>query len=152
MSATGDFAELAERFCSLIEQASRADPLRFLARIQEILSELYATASALPDLTPESEQPADVQMTSAEWETRFTQLRELLGSYDQYEYESYERSVADDLLDVYRDLGKGLGAMRSGASPADVIWEWRFGFQTHWAAHAEGALFAIRQILNRPSN
>ena len=150
MSATGDFAELAERYCNLIEQSTRADPLRFLERVEEILSKLSAGASKLPDVGPMSgAPPGREQMNTAEWASRFASLRELLGSYDRYEREGLERSVADDLLDIYRELGSGLRALRSGAAPEDVIWEWRFGFEAHWGPHAEGALFAIRNVLGR---
>ena len=154
MSTVGDYAELAERYCSLIEEADRADPLRFLERIEELLSKLYASASKLPDVEATSDDPQVPKrvMSTAEWTTAFERLNRLLGSDDRYQTEGLERSLADDLLDIYRELRDGLGAMRSGAAPEDVLWEWRFGFEAHWAAHAEGALFAIRNVLGRASS
>ena len=36
-------------------------------------------------------------------------------------------SVADDLMDVYHDLKRGLDYLRAGVPEPDVIWEWRLG-------------------------
>jgi hypothetical protein len=40
-------------------------------------------------------------------------------------------SLADDIADIYRDLKKGFALLgsRDGA-----VWEWRHGFEHHWAA------------------
>ena len=144
MSATGDFAELAERYCSLIEQAARAERLRFLTRVEEILKRLHAAASALPEVEPAAERSRDPEpMSSAEWESRFGELRQLIGT-------EAKGSIADDLVEVYRALGSGLRVLRSGAPPEDVIGRWRWDFDRRWAAPAERALFAIRQLIGPP--
>lgn len=143
MSASGDFAELAERYCSLIEQAGRAERTRFLARVEEILSELHAAASALPEVEPAAERSRDREpMSSEEWELRFAELREVIGGGAE--------GIPDDLVEVYRALGSGLRVLRSGAPPEDVIGRWRSDFDREWAAPAERALFSVRQLIGPP--
>jgi hypothetical protein len=51
--------------------------------------------------------------------------------------------VPDVLADVWRDLRHGLSALAAGTRWEDVAWEWKFGLQTHWGKHAEGALVAL---------
>ncbi|MFE7505205.1 DUF5063 domain-containing protein [Promicromonospora sp. NPDC057488] len=47
------------------------------------------------------------------------------------------------MADIWRDLRSGLDWLDSGADPADVLWDWRFGFETHWGRHATHALHAL---------
>ena len=79
-------------------------------------------------------------------------LRNQLESYDAYQMvfnpleddESIQGSLADDLADVYRDLKDGLIQLEADpASTDDVVWKWRFLFQSHWGHHAVAALNAI---------
>lgn len=51
-------------------------------------------------------------------------------------------SVADDLADIYRDVVAGLRAYRHG-DLAGAVWEWGFGLQSHWGAHATSAIRAL---------
>ena len=50
--------------------------------------------------------------------------------------------VADDIADVYRDVVKGLRLFDAGLFD-DALWEWGFGFRTHWGKHATDAIRAI---------
>ena len=58
-------------------------------------------------------------------------------------------SLADDLADIYRDVKNGLVAEQAGAAarPNDVLWTWRFAFESHWATHAADALRALQTAL-----
>lgn len=157
MSGVGDFAELADRFCALIEDAGRSDVDQFLGRIEEVLARIYVAAGTLPDVEPDSHVDPSEHMTSEEWQRRFEGLRTLLGPRDVYyrtfdadDAELVQASIADDLVDIYRDLGSGLRLLRSGVAPPDVIREWRSAFFDHWGRHAVGALEAIR-ALRRPT-
>jgi hypothetical protein len=50
--------------------------------------------------------------------------------------------VADDVADVYRDVVIGLRLFDAGLHD-DALWEWGFGFRTHWGKHAIDAIRAI---------
>ena len=55
-------------------------------------------------------------------------------------------SLSDDIADIYRDLQGGLVAFRAGEID-DAVWEWRFGFDTHWGRHAAHGLFALHALI-----
>src|SRR5216110_1553428 len=51
--------------------------------------------------------------------------------------------------DIYRDVKNGLLAEQAvaAARPNDVLWTWRFDFESHWATHAADALRALQAAL-----
>lgn len=55
-------------------------------------------------------------------------------------------SIADDVVDIYRDIVTGLRAYQNG-NKSGALWEWGFGFQHHWGEHATGAIRAIHAWL-----
>ena len=46
------------------------------------------------------------------------------------------------LADIYRDVHEGL-VLWEMARPEQAVWEWRFGYWSHWGAHLVEALSAI---------
>jgi hypothetical protein len=57
-------------------------------------------------------------------------------------------SLSDDLLDVYRDVRRGL-ALWESPHDAAAIWEWRFSLESHWGDHAVDALRALHRSCGR---
>jgi hypothetical protein len=57
-------------------------------------------------------------------------------------------SLSDDILDMDRDVSRGLALWDAGAEDA-AVWEWRFSFEVHWGVHATSALRAIHRALSR---
>lgn len=53
-------------------------------------------------------------------------------------------SLAEDVLDVYRDIRRGL-TLWDASQMQNAIWEWRFGFDAHWGDHAIDALRALHR-------
>jgi hypothetical protein len=51
-------------------------------------------------------------------------------------------SIADDVLDISRDVATGLRAFESG-NRNGAIWEWAVSFRHHWGRHAVSAIRAI---------
>jgi hypothetical protein len=154
-----DFATAAGRYCSVIED-TRGRPLNvWLLDVERTLSALYSAAAGLPEADPATDKPINSTMSSEEWESLYERLRDRLGSVDLYweifdvgnQHSLVQASLADDLVDVYRDVRRGLKASRSGAPPDDVLFEWRSGFEIHWAEHALGALRAVRSLLSADS-
>lgn len=54
--------------------------------------------------------------------------------------------LADDLMDIYRDVAMGLYLHDAGFID-DAIWQWGFNFQIHWGKHASSAIRALHCYL-----
>lgn len=146
----------AERYCSLIEGAASFERDVFAAELAESLAAILSAAAGLPDVTPtRTELPhsppheqfvghfAAVQLALGEWEGYWTTL----SPYGNEAGTAISLPLADDLVDIWRDLKGGLLALDDGAAVQDVVWEWRFGFYSHWGRHATEALRALHARL-----
>ena len=56
--------------------------------------------------------------------------------------------LADDLVDIYRHVSRGLNLYDAGCID-DAIWEWAFNFQLHWGEHASSAIRALHCYLSQ---
>jgi hypothetical protein len=56
--------------------------------------------------------------------------------------------LADDLVDIYRHVSRGLNLYDAGCID-DAIWEWGFNFQLHWGEHASSAIRALHCYLSQ---
>lgn len=52
-------------------------------------------------------------------------------------------SLAGDLSEIYFDLKQSISLEGTGASTADVLFDWRLDFPSHWDRHLLGAVTAI---------
>lgn len=162
------FSAIAEKYCGIVDRAAAFSRTQLLAALYRILPELLCEAIQLPDTDPNDREGADdpkkdlsptltnSTISQSDWSSLYQLLRQKFGDADLYQTifnptegkESVTASLADDIADVYRDLRSGLSLASVGAaSPADVIWEWRFGFYSHWGNHAINALRTIHHIL-----
>jgi hypothetical protein len=153
------FRELARRYCALIEQRRDHAPAAWLVAMHAIIPPLYAAALRLPEVEPNTSDAHVSSMSREEWELVFRDLGGTLGRwnfywavydpYDDGDHEPVCGSLADDFADIYRDLKEGLAheAADAAVRPADVLWDWRFSFESHWAAHAADALRALNTAL-----
>ncbi|HET9267229.1 MAG TPA: DUF5063 domain-containing protein [Vicinamibacterales bacterium] len=55
--------------------------------------------------------------------------------------------LADDISEVFADIRKALVLFDRGHVEA-ALWEWTFGFQTHWGRHAVSAIRALHSHLS----
>lgn len=122
-----------------------------MLRIRARVAALVAATVALPDVEVATSETSP-SIDHAAWTGRFAALDRALGSSATYgtalpagvgEADVALVPLADDLADIWRDLRSALDWLDSGADPADVLWEWRFGFETHWGLHAVQALRAL---------
>lgn len=162
------FAVIARKYCAIVDSAPGLEKSDLLARIYEVLPALIDAAVHLPDLSisddtedePDespAQPPPTARMADDEWQKLYRSLKEKLGDADLYwmvfdavkNTEAISGSLADDIAGIYRDLREGIVLMEENrASPHDVIWEWRFGFDSHWGEHAMSALKTIYDIRN----
>ena len=90
---------------------------------------------------PEGEQPEPPRAEYTVVRARFAAAFPGLGFYNavldlsepQKQAEVTTGDALDDLADIALDLQEVLD--RSKASIEDALWDFRFGFQTHWGAH-----------------
>ena len=121
-----------------------------------VLPELYEAGLRLPipDLDPDAaDLPDTARLTHEQWKEVFDQIQVALDvdyywTITPFDFSGAERVelvgiVADDLADIYRDMKEGLDLLAAGESENDVVWEWRYGFCSHWGKHAVDALRII---------
>jgi hypothetical protein len=140
------FVVLAREFCTLLETATELEPTALRTSLLRVLPALYLSGSELP-----------LPDTDAEYEDVTLQLDLLvalsqhLGERDRFwqvfdptqKAKPLESSLALELSEIRHDLQKGLIALERGAPLEAVVWEWRFGLDTHWGNHLVNALRAI---------
>ncbi len=149
-----DFIDVASRYCSLVEDRASYDAATFLFRVQELLPLLYHAALNLPEDEPGTGQVP--RLAHEEWSLIYNSLEAQLGDcdgyweiFDPFDHESHEplrASLASDLAEIYEDLKPGLVGWREGDlnSQLKCIWDWRFGFESHWGTmHLVDALKAV---------
>jgi hypothetical protein len=163
------FRAIAQKYCDIVDSSSQLEKSELLARIYEILPALIDAAIHLPDAGTLVDDAEDEQNENSQhvnptlspkgraWDELYPSLKKRLGDADTYRMvfnaarnnEAIHGSLAGDIADIYRDLKDGLVLMeKNAASPQNALWEWRFGFDSHWGHHAIGALKAIHDNRN----
>jgi hypothetical protein len=174
MSISDDYVVVAERFgavarkyCDIVDSSSTSDRSDLLAQIYEVLPTLIDAAIHLPDagtLVVDAEDEEDENSRDANptpspdggaWDELHRSLKKRLGDTDTYltvfdaatDKEAIHGSLSDDIAEIYRDLKDDLVLMdRNAAAPQNALWEWRYGFDSHWGHHAMSALKTIHDI------
>ena len=137
------FRVVAEQYVAVIDAARAHGIARLYGDLVSALPTLYAAAVQLPDIEPESADAPYRSMTHGQWATVFDGLLRMFLEDDR----ETAGSLADDLADIYRNVKEGLDALSAGRSEADVVWEWRFSFWSHWGEHAANALRIVHARL-----
>ncbi|MBN8732574.1 MAG: DUF5063 domain-containing protein [Acidobacteria bacterium] len=154
--AIGAFTAKARQYCAFVEDTRATNSWIFAQTcLSEVLG-LYHLALRLPEVEPAS----GVLLEDIDHQTS-TAVRENLArriAQDSYwmvgeplESEPPEPVVgllSDDLADIWRDLKPGVEAIGGGTPDLipDVVWHWRFSFETHWGHHAVSAIGALHAL------
>lgn len=160
-SRIASFADVARRYCALIDEREGMAVRPFLRALRPLLAELHFRACLLPEVESESDEALPGVPTRDETLRLLKSLESFLGEYDVYweVFDPYELddddpmhgTVSDDLADIYRDLQTDLATVLSGSEiPLDAVWGWRFSHATHWGMHAIGAMRAIESLWDWP--
>lgn len=154
-----DFAAVATRFCSLVDDRTKWMPKEFLSALHDILPELLYRGSALPETEPGPDHKTDLEEHTKRFSELLEPLRAYLGDLDTYwavfnpadpeDREANACSLARDLAELYMDLKEGLEAPLGpvGAISARTAWDWQWGYKHHWGYHALAAYQAIHALL-----
>ena len=128
------FLELVREFCAFIETAAQVDARERILRARVQVAELVHAACRLPSGDADGPDVDQEVSTPTDWPDVYHEV------FDPYVDEPPVcGSLSDDLLDIYRDLKRGLVAYDAGQVGA-AVWEWRFHFDHHWGDHAVDAL------------
>jgi hypothetical protein len=148
-TAVSEFAQLAADFCAWCESDSLGtEPERTFS---DWFAKLYAGGLRLSEVQAEADAPKSIDLNTAQAETAINKLLghhywEIFDPNPMLREEPVVGDVGDDLLDVYRDVKRGLEIYRVGF-PLAAEWEWAFNFRTHWGRHAAAALLALHGLV-----
>jgi hypothetical protein len=123
--AVDRFVREARTYCDFVERASGLSLAERLHTARERLLGLYSAGLSLPFLEPTDAYPSPP--VPSDW-PRFEDKDVYWEVFDPYHHEDNEPvagSLADDVLDVYRDIRRGL-TLWDGSQTRSAIWEWRF--------------------------
>ncbi len=142
------FVREVYEFCDFIKDAGKLPLPDRLQRARRHLLALYAAGADLPHIEPLSERTGPTHPSPEDW-AAFESFETYWEVFDPYKQEEpVAGSLSDDLLDVYRDVRRGLWAWEKNQI-ADAVWDWRFSFDTHWGDHAVDALRALHRACGR---
>jgi hypothetical protein len=140
--------DAAEPYCRVIEAAAGSDRSTFVSDAGRTLAAAIAAAYRLPDLEWTSSVDTDGStetITHEQWSARFGDIQGVLGEWGTYWIAAEAYRIDEATHEP--ELRDGLDALDRGTPESEVDWEWRFGFRTHWGAHAVNALRALHQQL-----
>jgi hypothetical protein len=149
------FSAEARRFVEWADGTSDAGPLTAPVALRRVVA-VYAAALALPqpwseNVSPCSEEQA-VDMAASLAAVRLRASAIPLQHYSEIysplvpQDEPVVGDLADDLVDIYKHLARGL-MLHAAGLPDDALWEWGFNFQMHWGEHASSAIRALHCYL-----
>ena len=136
--ATQQMAEVAARFCQLVEHFDDKTVEPWLVDMSSLLPQL---ADAVRDLG--ENENMSIYESSTDYEERFelfTRFYNALGERDGYNYEydglegqRLSGSLADDITDIYFDLKRGLELLDN--NPLLAARDWQHSYEFHWRHH-----------------
>jgi Domain of unknown function (DUF5063) len=144
------FRAAAAKFIEIVDSAPHLETEVFLANVSHGMAELYSTALSLPAVEPDTDTD-NSPVKTANWDELHRSLGEKIGPLDTYwtvfdfteKPEPVQGSLAADISEIYADLKQSLRLEELGIPKADVLFDWRLDFRSHWGRHLLGALTAI---------
>jgi hypothetical protein len=139
------FVRKASEFCAFIQEAGNLPIDERMPGARRCLLALYTAALSLLSVEPTDDaKPGRSPDPPSNWQG-FEGFETYWEVFDPYNLdEPVAGSLSDDLLDVYRDVRRGL-TLWEGGHDANAIWEWRFSFESHWGEHAVDAIRALHR-------
>ena len=152
------FRDVAGRYCALIERSSSLSTAELLVALEPLLALLYHAGATLPEIEPATDRSEESGVAGTpEVERTLGALcgerdydREVFDPADPADRDPVGGTLSGDLAEIYQDLREALALAQPsrGIQPADVLWDWRFGFTSHWGRHAASALRVVNSLLH----
>ena len=145
-----DFARMAAAFCAWCESGTLGSNPEF--QMSRWFSQLYAGGLLLIEVPAEEDAPEEYLVETTTGEATISQLRgyyyrEALDPNPMQSEELGIGDLGDDLLDIYKDIKRGLSLYELGY-PKAAEWEWAFHFRVHWGRHATAGLLALHCMVH----
>jgi len=152
------FHRSAVEFCDFIDGIEEGKHPRLYEDLLRLLTQLAATGLALPPRGDCGEADYNEMSLSSEARQRVSRaignatasaVDELTADAEEDDPEAQRAFMLwDDLADIYIELKNGLVIFALGADDpkAEAAWQWRFGYESHWAEHLFSALLTIHEI------
>ena len=152
-----DFQSVARQYCTLVENSTTLSRDAFLKQIHVLLPLLVAYAARLPNVSPDSENLNDEKVEQGpiieainrtlgeQHSNHFYEL--IFDPWEKGDNPPVASSLAIDLAEIYADIKEGFAALERGGPLNDVLWEWKYGFESHWGRHATQSLVAVHSLL-----
>lgn len=140
-----DFLNSATQFCSMIENIDSCNDSKKLTSLLISLLDLYAKALGLPEIEQENDTLStfDIHVPKV----TFGQFDYYWEVFDPYELkEPMGASLTDDVLDIYKEVKKGLLLYEQNVE-VEAVWQWKFSFETHWGSHTVDAIRALHSAI-----
>ena len=153
------FRSAANSYCMLLNERAPVPPAVWAQRVQLALAQLYAAGLSLADIEPDTSLVETAPLDAGTFRERQGTIAALLGRWDIYSsvFDPYDDSDAEvltgslalDLAEIHSDVSRALRfeVTAAAATPQDVLWSWRFDFQSHWGRHAIVAMNALHMAL-----
>ena len=135
------------RHCDIVTSSkiSTLEKNSKLKDLQVSILDLYTRAISLPEVEPiESKVPTyKIEIP----QINFKQWDEYWIIFDPFHNEKpVGCSLADDVLDIYRDVKEGL-ILYQRNEKRRAIWDWKLNFEIHWGNHAVNAIRALHTAI-----
>ena len=154
------FGEIAQQFCAVVDSARDLGRDELALKLYQLLPVLIGEAIHIPavELNDGGRQTKNKtnRISQERWHEIYSLLKEKLDDWNLYsqvfdpkkDKEVEYGSLADDISDIYRDLEKVASFLPCDLERQnEILWEWRFGFYSHWGDHAMNALRTIHFLL-----
>lgn len=129
----------ALQYCSLIENWNKKN-IKSKSLITSLF-DLYSKALYLPEIEPKDTAALDFDISVPKID--FEQYDHYWEIFNPYHLdEPLEVSLSDDIIDIYRDIKRGL-ILYEKNKDIEAIWQWRFNFEIHWGNHVVDAIRAL---------
>lgn len=154
------FVDSAVSFCQLVENQQALTVSEFTRQVIEILPRLYVAALNLPEVEVTTDEPLPSATQQLHAGQLHIEIADKLDPYNIYwealnlfayleEESNGAGDIADDLVDIYCDLKRGLASYSEGTEghSLDAVWDWKFHFDIHWGKHLVDALRVLHRIV-----
>lgn len=138
-----DFYLTALSYCKLVETTDITSD-DFLVKFLHLLLDLYSKVLSLPDV--ESERTEEIDLVVPTPHFNFHTNDSYWEVFHPYQLEEpVASSLSDDIIDIYKDVKKGLFLYHKNEQ-TEAVWQWKFSFDIHWGGHAVDAIRALHYV------
>lgn len=149
---------VANEFCHYLDTSEKKSKKGVLDFVNRILPLLYLKGSLLPDIEVEDPDANERFVTSEDWETLFTLLRDKFAKDDEFwfidpqhinEDEPLKASLAEHLADIYQDMKDFILLYQKNTYSArqNAISECKYLFESHWGYRISSIMPRLHHLL-----